>query len=131
MSYVEKRRVQRVVPDHPIQSKLSGLSVLIVDLSTVGVRIEHEFPLTAARPVRLEFAHLAEKFSLRCEVVRCKLQKSGLSDTSTIVYNSGLRFIDPGEPSREGMRRLVAALVLRSLDRGSEAGDPRMSNVRF
>lgn len=118
MSYIEKRRVQRVVPVYPIPASLSDLAVSIVDLSTVGARIEHESPLVGGRIVRLDFSCLAEKFSLQAEVIRCKLHRSS-TEAGIVSYNSGLRFSDAREPSREPLRRLIAALLLRALEKSA------------
>ncbi|HVT02825.1 MAG TPA: PilZ domain-containing protein [Thermoanaerobaculia bacterium] len=119
--------MQRVIPDYPIPASLAGLPVSIVDLSTVGVRIEHDFPMTGGKVVRLNFAYLAEKFSLQAEVIRCKLHRSAAGD-GKVAYNSGLRFSDAQEPSRETLRRLVAALLLRTLER-SEVSE--LSEARY
>ncbi len=107
----EKRRIHRFTFESPHPAKLSGLTVSIVDLSTAGAKIEHAFPLQGGRQSRLEFVWAGSGIFVQCEVVRCRLQKSSLQP-GTISYASGLRFTDPGEESRDIIRKLVAELVM-------------------
>lgn len=106
----EKRRIQRIQFPDPVPASIGGLGVALVDISTVGARIEHEFPLTGGRRFNLEFRLGDRRFSVQTEVVRCRLQKS-VAGKDGIVYNSGLRFADPAEPSRAAVRQLVASLI--------------------
>lgn len=117
----EKRRIQRIRLDQPVSGTVAGVGVKIVDLSTVGVRVEHDFPLTAGRNVRLEFLARGERLQLTCEVVRSRLQRSVTGESGTIVYNSGLRFVDPHESARAQVRELVASLVLARIEEGRRA----------
>jgi hypothetical protein len=117
---MEKRRVQRLKLDAPVAALVGNLSVTIVDLSTVGARIEHDFPVTAGKRLALQFALASEKISVQCDVVRCRLQRSSVSTDSSIVYNTGLRFSDPAEPARVQIRAAVAEMVSRQLRRSRE-----------
>ncbi len=119
MNGSEKRRIQRLNLDRPIEASLSGLRVMLLDISTAGARVEHSFPMKASRQVKLDFLHDGATISLQCDIVRCRLQKSGLN--GAIVYQSGLRFSDPAEESRLTVRELVASLVNGRI-RGSESG---------
>lgn len=107
----ERRRVQRIVFDSPLTASLSGLAAILIDISTVGAQVEHGFPLAAGRRLRLDFEAEGERLALHCEVARCRLQRSKVS--ATIVYSSGLRFVDAEESSREKVRNLVATLIAR------------------
>ena len=109
---VEKRRIQRVKFGGGIDGSLSGLTVMIVDLSTVGVRIEHEFPLAVGRRVRLDFTDEGQKITVQCEVVRSKLQRSVLRPDRSIVYHTGLRYTDSTEPARDAIRKIVASMLV-------------------
>jgi hypothetical protein len=109
----EKRIVQRVRPDYPLIGQLPTGNVMIVDLSTVGARVEHRFPLAAGRRVRLEFMGEGEEISLLCEVTRCKLQRS--VPGSSVIYISGLRFSDVPEETAASVRRVIAGFVTRAL----------------
>jgi len=114
MSIIEKRRVQRVQPDYAVIGQLPTGNVIIVDLSTFGARVDHQFPLAAGRRVRLEFACEGEKISISCDVTRCKLQRSGTTN-GAIVYSSGLEFVDVDAETTKALRRVIGGFVTRHL----------------
>jgi hypothetical protein len=109
----EKRYVQRIRPDYPLIGQLPTGNVIIVDLSTVGARVDHQFPLAAGRRVRLEFSCEGERVSLFCDVTRCKLQKS--NGNGSVVYSSGLRFSEISEETAAALRRVIAGFVGREI----------------
>lgn len=109
----EKRRLQRVEPDYPVIGQLPAGNVMIVDLSIVGARVEHQFPLAAGRRVRLDFGCEGESISLLCDVTRCKLQRS--SGRTGVIYASGLRFCDPPESSAAALKRVITGFLVRTL----------------
>lgn len=117
MSDQEKRRLQRLDLVPPSDAKLSGLAVVMLDLSTAGARVEHAFPMKAGQKGRLDFSWEGLELSLQCEIVRTRLQKSTIKPGS-IVYHTGLRFTDPAEDSRVKVRHIVASL---STGRGSQS----------
>lgn len=123
LDIIEKRRVHRAVFGTPIQAAIAGLRVHLLDLSTTGARIEHEAPLAVRRALKLRFDEGEQSFSVSCESVRCRLQRSVVRP-GAVAYISGLRFTDSGEPSREAIRALVASLLARrESDRDSSSGD--------
>jgi len=109
MSEQEKRRLQRLDLVPPSDAKLSGLAVVMLDLSTAGAKVEHQFPMKAGQRGRLDFSWNGMELSLQCEIVRTRLQKSTIK-AGVIVYHSGLRFTDPAEGSRAQVRHIVAAI---------------------
>lgn len=123
MNGLDKRRIQRVDLDQPIEASFTSLDVALVDLSTAGARIEHSSPMKAGRQSKLEFIFDGQSISVLCEVVRSRLQRSSLR-AGEIVYQTGLRFVDPGEPSRVSVRQVVAMLVTNRL-RGANGSHPR------
>jgi len=114
----EKRRVQRVVLEKPIEGALHKQPVTIIDLSTTGARVEHPTPMSGRKQFDLRFLSGEEEFLVRCELVRSRLQRSA-RDRSAIVYCSGLRFVEPTEELRASIRTLVATLVERQQARPS------------
>ena len=94
-------------------------NVVIVDLSIVGARVEHQFALAAGRRVRLDFACEGESISLLCDVTRCKLQRG--SGRTGVVYASGLRFCDPPESSAAALKRVITGFLVRKLAARKEA----------
>lgn len=116
----EKRRIQRVEPDYPVVGQLPAGNVIVADLSIVGARVEHQFPLAAGRRVRLNFSCEGETISLLCDVTRCKLQRS--SGRFGVIYTSGLRFCDPPESSQKALKRVIGAFLTRRLAARKAAG---------
>ncbi len=108
----EKRRVQRITLQQPLGGSVSKQAVRIVDLSTMGARVEHSNSLGGRRMVELRFEADGEVLTLRCELVRSRLQRS-VENAGVVVYSSGLRFSDPTEDARAEVRVLVAQLVER------------------
>jgi hypothetical protein len=113
MAANDKRIVQRIRPDYPLIGQLPTGNVVIIDLSTVGARIDHQFPLAAGRKVRLEFIGEGEKVSLLCDVTRCKLQRG--TNGSGVIYSSGLRFCEVPEETALALRRVIAGFVTRAI----------------
>ena len=110
----EKRNVQRIRPDYPVVGQLPAGNVIVADLSTMGARVEHQFPLAAGRRVRLDFSCEGESLSVLCDVVRCKLQKC--TSTGGVVYSSGLCFCDLPPNTASALRRVIAAFVTRAIE---------------
>jgi hypothetical protein len=90
------------------------MRVAILDVSTVGARVEHSFPLAAGRRLRLEFPWREESITLECDVVRCQVQRAG-SIAASNAYNSGLRFVEPPGTSRATLVRMITELVTREI----------------
>jgi hypothetical protein len=109
----DKRIIERIRPDYPLIGQLPTGNVIIADISMIGARVDHQFPLAAGRRVRLDFTAEGEKVSILCDVTRCKLQKSSVS--GKVVYSSGLRFCDLPESTELALRRVIAGFVTRAI----------------
>jgi hypothetical protein len=118
MNGLDKRRIQRIDLDQPVDANFLNTSVTLLDLSTAGARIEHTAPMKAGRQSRLEFEFGAARIAVLCEVVRSRLQRSSVKG-GAIVYQTGLRFVDPAEPARATVRQIVAAIVTSRLHSGN------------
>ncbi len=109
----ERRRIQRIRLDRPVRGRLSGMRVSILDLSTTGARVEHTFPLSSGRRLRLDFLWEEELISLQCDVTRCI---AGQGNGSSVVgYSSGLQFCEPALTSRESLKNIISEIVMREL----------------
>jgi len=106
----DKRQVQRVTLDSAIEGTLNKQTVTVIDISTTGVRVEHATPIAGRKVVDLRLNADGQEVLVTCEMVRSRLQRSAL-DRNSIVYCSGLRFIDPTQQSRVAIRHFVANLV--------------------
>lgn len=117
MNGLDKRRIQRIALDQPVDAAFLNVIVRLLDLSTAGARIEHSAPMKAGRQAKLEFEFGGARIGVLCEVVRSRLQRSSVQP-GAIVYQSGLRFVDPAEPSRAAVRQIVASIVTSRLRGG-------------
>lgn len=119
MNGLDKRRIQRIDLDEPVKACFAATEVTLLDLSTAGARIEHPAPMKAGRQAKLEFDFGGARVTVLCEIVRSRLQRSSVK-AGAIVYQSGLRFVDPGEPSRAAVRQIVASIVTGRLHGGEQ-----------
>lgn len=90
------------------------MRVSIVDMSTIGASVEHSFPLSAGKRLRLEFPWDDESIALQCDVVRCSVRRDG-SIAGSNAYNSGLKFCEPPGPARASLVRMLTEIIARDL----------------
>jgi hypothetical protein len=92
-----KRRIDRVRLYAPISASVEEQRITVIDVSEIGARIEHGFPLSTGSTTEIAFEYHDIRVAIECEVVRCKLDRSVLGGTPS--YTSGLRFVSPDDPS--------------------------------
>lgn len=114
MPDIERRRIQRINLDLPVTGRLSGMRVTILDLSTIGARVDHTFPLAKGRRLRLDFTFEDETISIHCDVTRC-ISPKGSGVVQPQGYTSGLQFVEPLGASRASLLRMILAMVTRDL----------------
>ena len=117
------RRAKRVRLFSPIGAKIDGSKITVVDISSVGARLEHGFPLNIGAHVRVDFDWDDAVIGVECEVVRCKLDKSIFKDR--ISYTSGLRFTDPDGAAVGELMNLVTSVVKEDLEARREYAKKR------
>ncbi len=113
MAAKDKRRTQRVRLFSPITATIDGMKVTVIDVSSVGVRLEHGFPLSTGAGETVVFEYHGAPIPIACDVIRCKLDKSVLKDQ--ISYTSGLRFSDPDAETVMVLIDLVGRVVNEDL----------------
>ena len=112
----EKRKNVRVQFAEPIEATLSNVRVRIVDISTTGVRVEHDTPLVHGRRLVLNFNCEEEILSVTGEVVRCRLDHSAARiGTRKVNYTSGLRFVDVNDDACDALWNLVIGQSITNL----------------
>ena len=104
----ERRIIQRVRFDSPLTAKIATNRVTLIDVSATGARIEHDFPLSSGKQVRLEFEFEGAVLAIECKVARCKLENSDHG----ALYRTGLAF-DRDDPALREIRGLIADVVGR------------------
>src|SRR5512142_2571052 len=92
----EKRRMDRVRLYAPISAEIDKTRVLLIDLNSIGARVEHPTPLHVGQEVDLNVRLDNESAVVRCQVARCRLDRSASRDA--IIYDTGLRFADVEDP---------------------------------
>ncbi|MBI2214621.1 MAG: PilZ domain-containing protein [Acidobacteria bacterium] len=109
----------------PIGARIDGAKVTVVDISSIGARLEHGFPLNISAHVEVAFEFDAEGtvIAVPCEVVRCKLDKSIFKDR--ISYTSGVRFSEPDGTAVQELMNLVSHVVKEDLDARREYAKKR------
>jgi hypothetical protein len=117
------RRAKRVRLFSPIGANIDGSKITVVDISSIGARVEHGFPLNIGSHVRVDFEWESSVIGIECEVVRCKLDKSIFKDR--ISYTSGLRFTEPDGPTVRELMDLVSSVVKEDLDARREYAKKR------
>lgn len=108
----ERRRILRIRFDAPIGARVASSPVHLRDISADGAKIEHDFPLTRGKTVMLEFTSDGARVSVPCDVIRCKLEKTG----EGVIYCSGLRFRDPEDGSMTILRKMLASFVQKDFE---------------
>src|SRR5438132_5314272 len=113
----ERRRYQRAVLVRPHAARVGAARVFILDLSLNGVHIAHQATLPpAGRECVLAFEWEGQTIELRCEVTRNVLERLAKSAAEKSVYHAGLSIVEANRQSRDGLRKMIAALVARALD---------------
>lgn len=106
----DRRRASRFEAPAGIDATVSGVPVRLVDLSSVGARVEHEerFPLTSAQ---LHIIWRGEKASFPIRAARSEI--IGRHE-SRLVYATGIQFVDA-----EAAAEKVLASILSEAEGGA------------
>jgi hypothetical protein len=110
----DKRRRQRVHLLSPIQAEIEGQRVGLIDISTIGARVEQSFALPVGSEVELTLRLGDQSRQVRCTVSRCWLDRSAGRDA--IVYAAGLDFSDSDEETRAAVLELIRSVVAADLE---------------
>jgi hypothetical protein len=110
------RRVQRVHLAQPILARLGTAQVVLVDLSTLGARIEHHMPLQAGGRARLFFECEDEEISTDCRIVRSRLERFSVGADGLTVYHSGLEFENIPEEMKKRLKDVIGRFIARALE---------------
>jgi hypothetical protein len=108
-----KRRAQRIRLYAPLHATIDDLRVSIIDISAVGARIEHTFPLHVGFELTLKLTYEGVSVDVVSTVVRSRLDKSVSRDA--IVYTTGLEFAD-GALGSEAVQDLIQEIVGMDFD---------------
>ena len=116
MQFPRTRRVQRVHLAQPLVARLGSTQVLLVDISTLGARVEHHVPLTAGALARLHFNWDEESIVAECRIVRSRLERFSVGSDGLTVYHSGLEFHTISLEMRDRLKRMLSVFISRALE---------------
>ncbi len=104
---VEQRGAVRLPLPSAIPATLADANARIVEISLIGVRVEHSARMVMGSTVPLEFIYRSQQIRLLSKVARCEFQtiKGGAG------YVSGLQFCASIFESPVPVRQIVASLV--------------------
>ena len=116
MQFPRTRRVQRVRLAPPMVARLGTVEVVLVDISILGARIEHQTPLTAGSRGRLVFSWDDEEITTECRIVRSRLERFSVGADGLTVYHSGLEFDELDTAAKAKMKDVIARFITRALE---------------
>jgi hypothetical protein len=114
MSSAERREFQRLHLDPPVPGTLGTTAVSILEVGVIGARVHHAEPLDE-QAAELRFSFESDEIGLRCELVRTTTGADAKYPDSG--YESGLRFVAAIDGSGDVLRRMLATLVSKELER--------------
>jgi hypothetical protein len=110
------RRVQRVHLAQPLIARLGAIEVVLVDISVLGVRIEHHMPLSAGAHSRLSFRWDDEEIITDCRIVRSRLERFSVGADGLTVYHSGLEFENIPDEMKQRVKTMIERFITRALE---------------
>ena len=110
------RRVQRVHLAQPILARLGLAQVLLVDISTLGARVEHHLPLVSGSHATLTFEWEGEEITSQCRIARSRLERFSVGADGLTVYHSGLEFDEMPEAMRTRLKAMIGRFISRALE---------------
>jgi hypothetical protein len=110
------RRVQRVHLAQPLLGKLGSAQVVIVDVSLLGARVEHQVPLVAGNMSSISFKWEDHEIASTCRIVRSRLERFSVGADGLTVYHSGLEFESMPEETRSRLKAMIGRFISKALE---------------
>jgi len=114
MSSAERREFQRLRLDPPLPGTLGTTAVSILEVGVIGARVHHAEPFDQESG-ELRFSFDGDEIGLRCELVRTGTGANAKYPDSG--YESGVRFVAAIEGSGDVLRKMLATLVTKELEK--------------
>ena len=89
---------------------------MLVDVSTLGARVEHSTPLQAGGKARLAFRWDDVDMSMEARIVRSRLERFSVGSDGLTVYHSGLEFEEMTPEVRLDLKNMIAQFIARALE---------------
>lgn len=110
------RRVQRIHLAQPIVARLGAWKVVLVDLSILGARVEHQAPLVTGSHARLVFVWDGQEIVAECRIARSRLERFSVGADGMTVYHSGLEFDAVDKEATQALKQMIGAFISRALE---------------
>ena len=111
----ERRRRQRVRIGQTLLARFGATSVIVLDISDGGARIEHFAPFKVGRVSRFNMPWSSGTIEAEATVVSCRVHRFIPGKDGGTVYQSGLSFNSYIGESRAFLLQVLESLVARSL----------------
>lgn len=111
----ERRRKQRIQLTRGLIATYGAMSVIVIDVSDGGARIEHFRRLDVGKKARLSMEWDHKVVQVEAMTVSCKVHRFAPGEEGSTVFQSGLFFTEYLDDSFAALREMVATMVARSL----------------
>lgn len=112
----DRRRYGRIELDTPIEAMIDDVPVDVIEVSVVGVRIEHEMRFAPGHPGTIKFTWKGRELQFTCNVIRSTLFRLAKMAGDRTIYHSGVNIVTATGDSEQTLRDLIAERVIRALD---------------
>lgn len=116
MPFPRSRRVQRIHLAQPVLARLGATQVVVVDVSLLGARIEHDSPLIAGAQSHLHFLWDDIEINTACRIVRSRLERFSVGADGMTIYHSGLEFDPISDETKASLKKIIGFFIGRALE---------------
>ncbi len=89
---------------------------MIVDVSLLGARIEHDTTLASGAMSKLAFRWDDVEIVVDCRIVRSRLERFSVGANGLTVYHSGLEFLNISTDTKESLKKMIGVFITRALE---------------
>lgn len=111
----ERRRKQRIQLTRGLIASYGAMSVIVIDVSDGGARIEHFRRLDVGKRARLSLEWNDKVLQVEAMTVSCKVHRFAPGEEGSTVFQSGLFFTEYIGDSATALREMLSTMVARSL----------------
>ncbi len=108
--------MERVHLPQPVIARLGAAEVVLVDISTMGARLEHHHPIRSSGHTRLTFRCGDCEVVAECRIVRSRLERFSSGADGLTIYHSGVQFEGLSPEARTAIMRLLDGFISRALE---------------
>lgn len=110
----ERRRYEHLTLPRPLPARYGSEKVFVLDLSINGARVAHQREKLEAPSDRIRFEWQGFELAFDAEVLRTSSEPMKIG--TSLVWESGLLFLDSVGDSEDNIRELIADQIMRVLD---------------